>query len=185
MRLDETIARLSTEMRGLATGDLAELRRMDASGAGVAAYWHLAARCGFLDARIDAWIAIVRMMAVLNPKGEPSGRQPVHDARRRLGAVLCDGGDSDWGGGEARPAVSEHRLGRFLAAPPNHRADSLERFARMLARRRDTSHGLNCADIARLLLFPDDPSPPRDLAREYYRRLDAAQGMPSQEEDAK
>ena len=183
MRLDKTIMRLSAEMHRLGTGDLAELRRMDANGPGVAAYWHLATKCGFLDSWTDTWMCIVRIMAILSPKGEGTGGPALHDPKRRLGAVLCDGGDPGWAG--ARPVVSEQRLARFLAVSPVRRADGLERVARMLAARRKPDRGINCADIARLLLFPDDGSPPRDLAREYYRRLDSATGKSGQEDHTK
>ena len=184
MRLDETIAQLSAEIRGLGPGDLAELRRMDTDGPGVATYWHLATQCGFLDSSTDTWMCIVRIMAILSPKGDRTGAHPVHDPKRRLGAVLCDGGDPGWGSpaGGVRPSVSEQRIARFLAEPPTHRATALERLARMLAARRDPARGINCTDIARLLLFPHDPSSSRDLAREYYRRLDSAVRKSSQEE---
>jgi CRISPR system Cascade subunit CasB len=186
MPLEETIKRLSAEMCRLGTGPLAELRRMETGGPGVTGYWHLASRCSFLDADANTWMRIVKIMAILTPKGEHAVARPVHALERRFGAVLCDGGDPRWStqGGEARPLISETRLARFLSQRPDQRAETLGRFARMLAAKRDPASGINCADIARLLLFPDNKSGPQDLARAYYRRLDSAAHKASQEENA-
>ncbi len=185
MRLEETIERLSAEMGRLGTGDLAELRRMEPGGPGVSSYWHLAGSCGFLDADPDRWKRIVRIMAILTPKGERAGARRVHDAERRFGAVLCDGGDPGWGvqGSGARPVVSETRLARFLSQRGAPQGETLERLARMLAAERNPTSGINCADIARLLLFPVDSSARQDLARAYYRRLDSAAYKTNEEEN--
>lgn len=178
------IGALSAAMRRLGTGDLAELRRMAADGPGCAAFWHLAAACGFIDHanRTGAWMRIVRIMAILTPKGERTGAPPVHDLTRRLGTALCDGGDADWKAGSS-PFLSETRLMRFLAEP-DRRADTLERFARMLAAKRKSASGFDCAAIAALILFPDHESTPQDIARTYYQRLDHAAHEAKQKEDA-
>ncbi|MDA8253921.1 MAG: hypothetical protein M0Z28_32755 [Rhodospirillales bacterium] len=178
------IGKLSVAMRPLGTGDLAELRRMAPDGPGCAAFWRLAAACGFIEEanRTDAWMRIVKIMAILTPKGERTGAPAVHDPKQRLGASLCDGGDPAWGA-EARPLLSETRLMRFLAES-DRRAETLERIARMLAARRKSESGFDCAAIAALLLFPASTSTPRDIARAYYRRLDHAAHEAKQKEDA-
>lgn len=187
MPLKETVECLSAEMRKLGTGPLAELRRMKPDGPGVAGYWHLAGKCGFLEAdETDTWMRIVKIMAILTPKGEPQERRPPHDPKRRLGTVLCDGGDPAWAEAqrEVRPIVSETRLARLLAQEPKQRAEALERVARMLAAGRDPASGVNCTDIAALLLYPDEKDHLRALARAYYRRLDTAVRKADQEETA-
>jgi CRISPR system Cascade subunit CasB len=189
MKLPDKIHNLSKEMLRLAPGPLAELRRMDIGGVGAPAFWRLAAACGFLDGPALSWMRIVKIMAILTPKGERSGQERLHQKRdkdgrdRSLGSVLCDGGQPGWpstGQGES-PALSETRLARLLAGPANERGPTLERITRALASRRDPTSGVDCTDIARLLLFPDDPEPPRTLAREYYRRLDLAARQNSKE----
>ena len=178
------IGRLSEAIRSLGTGDLAELRRMATDGPGCAAFWRLAAACGFIEEanRTDAWMRIVRIMAILTPKGERTGAPPVHDSKRPFGTALCDGGDPAWSA-EARPLLSETRLMRFLAES-DRRAETLERIARMLAARRKSESGFDCAAIAALILFPASTSTPRDIARAYYRRLDHAAHEAKQKEDA-
>jgi CRISPR system Cascade subunit CasB len=128
---------------------------------------------------IAIWQRIVRIMAILNQKGRPETRKAVHEGKRHLGAVLCDGGDGDpdWGkdaGGEPRPALSEKRLGRFLALPAGERGAALERLARMVAGTRNPDRGINCVEIARLLLQTDARVSLQNLARDYYARLDRA-----------
>lgn len=178
------IGKLSAAMRPLGTGDLAELRRMASDGPGCAAFWHLAAACGFIEEanRTDTWMRIVKIMAILTPKGERTGAPPVHDPKQRLGAALCDGGDPAWSA-EARPLLSETRLMRFLAEP-HRRAETLERIARMLAAGRKSDSGFDCTAIAALLLFPTSKTIPREIARAYYRRLDHAAHEAKQKEDA-
>lgn len=177
MPLEQTIDRLSADLRQLGPGPLADLRRMDPTGPGTTAFWSLAARCGFLEEATDAWMRIVKIMAILTPRGEPDRRPPLHNARRPLGAVLCDGGRRDWADGagvQPRPFVSEMRLARFLSQPPGQRPQALERLARMLATQRDPTSGVNCIDIAALLLNPDNRTALRALARTYYQRLNSA-----------
>lgn len=181
LSVPETIDRLSHQMLGLAPGPLAELRRMEVGGIGAPAYWRLAANCTFLDRNSRTWMQITKIMAILTPKGERTGNERLHQRGgtngrpRPLGAVLCDGGDPAWprsGESVHDGVLSEKRLARFLATPPAARGASLERIATMLASKRDPNSGLDCVDIANLLLYLDDQEPPRRLAREYYRRLD-------------
>lgn len=174
--LDEKIFNLSREMLALNPGSLAELRRMETS-AGPSAYWRLAAKCGFLDSDADLWMQIVKTMAILTPKGERRPNDRLHEVKRRLGIVLCDGGDPNW-----RPrtfdapdgVIAERRLVRFLALPRDQRASSLERLARTIARTRLRDCGVNCVDIASLILSPIPKQTLQNLARHYYKRLDSA-----------
>lgn len=185
MSLEQTVECLSKEMSRLGTGPLAELRRMAADGPGTADFWRLAARCGFLEYSTDSWMRIVKIMAVLTSRGAPAGRRPLHDAERPLGGVLCDGGHKDWpaAGAAPRPFLSETRLARLLAQRPDQRAEALERIARMLAAKRNPEDGINCAQIAALLLFPDNEVNLRKLASAYYRRLDTATRRAEAEEE--
>ncbi len=165
---------IAKRLQGLPPGPLAELRRM--TGDEVAPeFWRLAARYPGTIGRRDGereWIAIVRIFAILTEKGDPRARRPLHDPTRRLGAVLCDGGDRDWpppGVRPPRPAFSERRLAQLMAARGPQRAVLLERAARALARSRNPASGINVVDIAHALLEPDNR---RQLAEPYYRRLD-------------
>lgn len=176
--LDEPVAKIANRLLALKPGSLAELRRMEAeSGAGTPEFWRLAAELDLPQERSDTWMRIVRIMAILSDKGAPGTRKTLHDRRRPLGAALADGGDRDWKpppGEEPYPVLSEARLTRFLALPAGRRAEALERMARALAGSRRPGHGLDCTDIAALLLDPADPRPVRKLARAYYNRLDGA-----------
>ena len=157
-------------LQHLAPGPLAELRRMQ-RGAGAPGFWRLAAQHpSTIGSRVDDWIAIIRILAILTPKGDPSSRPHLHDDKRRLGAVLCDGGDPGWSG--TNPVFSERRLAQLMAARGLQRAVLLERAARAIARSRAAGSGIDVADIALLLLWPDDG---RRLAEPYYRRLDHAE----------
>jgi CRISPR system Cascade subunit CasB len=136
----------------------------------------------------------VHILAILTPKGERDydkrpheakqtpgevreqhGRDRLHDPKRSLGEALCDGGDPNWTlAGAARPVLSEARLARLLATPAEQRGEALTRLARMLATRRDRASGVNCVEIAALLLSHDAKSNLQQIARAYYRRLDSA-----------
>jgi CRISPR system Cascade subunit CasB len=173
MQLKEKVVALSDELLRLDAGDLAELRRFEPGDAGPLAYWRLAVKCGFLDDPPERWGPLVRILAILTPKGEKRARGRLHDPKRSLGAVLCDGGNPTWaGGGEARPMLSEARLMRLLATPAAQRADAVRRIARMLAASREPGTGLNAVELAALLLSNDAEAEMRRIAREFYRRLD-------------
>lgn len=174
MPLENIIEQLSRRLLRLDTGSLAELRRMETGGPGPLAYWRLAAECGFIDDPPDRWMPIVRILAVLTPKGDRLPSDRLHDPKRQLGRVLCDGGDSGWPAGkEPRPFLSETRLARLLAAPTASRVEAVMRIARMLAANRDRASGLDCREIAALLLFSDARRDLQQIARAYYRRLDS------------
>ena len=164
-------------VRHLDPGQLAELRRMNGE-TGAPAFWRLAARYPSTigqESKQKQWIALIRIVPILTPKDDPATRVHLHDPNRRLGAVLCDGGDRSWppnDGGKPRPVFSEHRLAQLMAARGTQRGVLLTRAARTLARSRTEESGINILDIACTLLAPDNG---RHLAEPYYRRLDRAE----------
>lgn len=167
------VARAAADfLRRLSTGDLAELRRMDATSA-APAYWRLEARHETMRGRRGLWIEIVRILAILTPKGAPEDRTALHDAARRWGAVLCDGGDPAWPPTHPpRPRFSEQRLVQLMAAQAETRVASMRRAARAVAVSRAAGSGVNTADVAWSLLNPRDGAL---LAGPYYQRLDRAE----------
>jgi CRISPR system Cascade subunit CasB len=187
--LEQKIFDLSGQMLALDPGPVAKLRRMEPGEHGPPAYWRLAAKCGFLNGDADRWMQIVKIMAILTPKGERDGTgesDKLHQVKyklgngelwRGLGAVLCDGGDPGWRPQNSETAdgvVPQKRLARFLAMPADQRRDALERLARTIARTRQRDCGVNCIDIARLILASDPKPTLQKLARDYYQRLDSA-----------
>jgi CRISPR system Cascade subunit CasB len=176
LSLDETMEAVSQRLLGLDPGSLAELRRMEPNGVGTPIFWRLAAELGFRVDQTMQWMQIVRILAILIPKSRLSPAVRLHDRSRQFGRVLCDGGDQEWPSDpqKPRPALSEVRFARLLATPAAQRGEAIERIARMLARTRTPEVGINCKDIARLLLQTDDSLSLQNLARDYYRRLDPA-----------
>ena len=160
-------------LQHLGSGQLAELRRMDGKTA-APAFWRLAARypdtIGY-NSRREQWIAIIRILAILTPKGTMDKKPPLHDKTKPLGMVLCDGGNPDWhreAGENQRPEFSEQRLSQLIAARGRQRIVLLERAARMLTRSR-TVIGINVVDIMYSVLTHDAG---QLLAESFYRRLD-------------
>lgn len=173
-------------LRRLDPGPLAELRRM-ATETAAPTLWRLAAQhSDTIGRRTAEWIGIVRILAILTPKGAPEDRPALHNPKRRIGAVLCDGGDPAWPGpprpGQSpKPVLSERRLAQLLAARGANRITLLERAARALARTRAAGTGLDVRDIAWAVLNPEGTAP---IAEHYYRRLDRAEAVASKEETA-
>lgn len=168
-------------MQRLAPGPLAELRRM--TGGGAPCFWRLAARYPeIIGNHTWQWMDIVQMIAILTPKGEPEKRPVLHVPTRRLGEVLCDGGDPDpeWSG--PQPKFSERRLAQLMASRPPLRSILLKRAARMVAQSRSPDDGINVVDLVWAVLRPDDE---RLLAGPYYRRLDRAERIARKTEDRK
>ena len=116
-------------------------------------------------------MAIVRILAVLTPR---EGIQ-LHNGARRLGAVLCDGGDPGWPGNAGRPypALSERRLALLMRTHGAQRTALFQRAVCALSRTIVPESGVNVPDIAYALLLPGRYGP--FLARAYYRRLDRAE----------
>ena len=155
-------------LRRLASGDLAALRRMQPATA-APAFWRLAARNEVLAERENEWITIVKVLAILTPRGDPANRPPLHNNKRPLGAVLCDGGDPSWQPVGDRPMLSERRLIQLAKAPMQRRSSLLERAARMLSKYMAPGSGIDVTDIAATVLYPGAS---RRLFESYYRRLD-------------
>jgi len=174
--LEETIAVLSAKLLALDPGPLSELRRMEPDGVGTSMFWRLVATLDLPVLKTSEWMQIVRILAVLTPKSAQNASVRLHDRSFRLGRILCDGGNPAWPTDpqNPRPALSEQRLARLLVTPASQRGEALERIARMLARSRSPEVGINCTEIALLLLGPSNPLPLQDVARSYYARLDYA-----------
>lgn len=173
-------------LRGLAPGDLAELRRMGPENP-APWFWRLAARHGAIRHREEDWIHIVRILAILTPRGDPEKRSRLHQPTRHLGELLCDGGDSSWpdpSQAQPRPAYSELRFAKLLESKGNQRPVLLARAARSLARSMPPGGGVDVKDIAFAVLYSDSAEVNNSLARAYYARLDAAtRRARNQEED--
>ena len=151
---------LSSEVVLLDTGALARLRRMDISGPGEKDFWILAVKPKLnLDAR---YMQLVKLMALLTPKGRPHAGKRLHNSKRAFGTALHDVG------------YPEMRLMRFLALPFDKRGEALERMVRWVVAK-GSPDGINCTDIASLLLS-DDVKHTRRLAETYYR----AKSIPTQ-----
>lgn len=170
---DDAVRAAAAAVRRLDPGDLADLRRARA-GRIAPAFWRLASQHPQTIGRTDqeqAWMATLRIIAILTPTGSPDDRPILHHHRQCLGKVLCDGGDLGWDG--TKPALSELRLTQLLSARGNQRIVLLTRAARAIARSRTPGSGVNVVDIANALLRPGDST--RRIAKPYYDRLDAAE----------
>jgi len=177
--LGATIREIAGALRRLDPGPLAELRRMEPNRVEALApyFWRLASRHGLRPH--DRWALIVKMMAILTDKGDPTNRSSPHVTRskdngwRGLGHALCDGGDPAWPGGAApRPMQPETRFARLVAAKGKVRDELLLRAVRALATKKPPSVGVDCVGIALLVLRPGDTEATRRLAEDYYDRLD-------------
>ncbi|MFM8541845.1 MAG: hypothetical protein ACKOAM_01050 [Chakrabartia sp.] len=153
-KLSEIIPHLTQRMVRLEPGSLARLRRMDPEGPGEAEFWKLAIECGLGTSNRHQ--RLVQLLGLLTPKGEPQkNAKTLHDGSKPFGKVL------------AKTDYPEMRLMRFLALPFEQRDGALERMIRWVAAK--GHDGVNCTDIAMLLLSAND-GPPRKLAETYYRQ---------------
>lgn len=186
-------------MRLLDTGPMAALRRMEVANP-ASAFWMIAARHRIMrrdQPRHADWVRILRLLALLMPKGEiplvttgpDAGRRirpRLHNYRRPLGEVFCDGGDPDWTPSDPPTGViSERRLVTLLATRGEARATAMKRAIHMVARdlgmnlnRVDKPQGVDVTQIAEAILRPGDTAP---IAEAYFRRLDRAARAQSQE----
>lgn len=196
--LAEKIDAICKDLACLDPGPLAELRRMDTSADAYGApyFWRLLARYGLAPSKADEpkWAEVVQALAILTPKGRDDAKVSRHCTRERkarqtetdgaastrspcrgFGQVLCDGADNAWpdDGSNLRPVFSENRLAQLLGSGDT-RADLVRRAARLLAARLPAQAQFDCTDLARLLLYPDDPDVGRSIARDYYARFDRA-----------
>ena len=167
---------VARDLQRLDPGPLAKCRRMRTPD-GTPAFWRLAARYPGTIGRLDQaeqWTTLMRILAILTPKGDPSKRHDLHDPKRRFGAVLCDGGDPAWPrprSGRPSPIISEQRLAQLTAARGSQQAVRLETAARHLAHTRSPNSGIDVTDIASTLLRPDDW---KQIVGPYYDRLEQA-----------
>jgi CRISPR system Cascade subunit CasB len=179
----DTMVQIGQSLADLDADALAELRRGPGRGSRPqpAYFWRLAARHAIIRSDEDAWLRIIRIMAILTDTGNVVGKLSPHAGKsaanhwRGFGTALCDGGDRQWGVTyfDRHPMLSELRLARLLVATGDMRADLMERAARALAAKKPPgSGGVDCADLADFLLRLDDPEPGRRLARSYYARLE-------------
>ena len=167
-------------LKGLDPGPLAELRRMDprrTDSNGAPHFWRLAAQHPetIAPGREEDWMTIIKILAILTPRGDPENREPLHNDKRALGAVLCDGGNLAWpDSNPPRPALSERRFAQLLAARGKQRPVLFTRAMLAVSRTYQSGSGVNVADIAWTLLTPNPGDMKRRLAKSYYRQLDRA-----------
>lgn len=180
LTLDRRIEKICFDLAGLDPGPLAELRRMDSTSASYGApfFWRLCARyeLGRGQSFEQTWAQIIQALAILTPKGRDEHKCSRHAKQFGLGRVLCDGADPGWPNDKTNPksVYSEARFAQLLGSSGETRIDLVLRTARFLAARLPPDAAFDCTDIARLLLYPDDPGVGRKLARDYYTRLDGA-----------
>lgn len=175
--VDKTATDAAQTLKDLAPGPLAELRRMEFPN-GAPWFWRLAARHpeAIVPGREEDWMTIVKILAILTPRGDPEQRKPLHDARRALGEVLCDGGNPAWpDSNPPRPALSERRFAQLLASRGKQRRVLLIRAMQAISQTYQSGNGINVVDIAWVLLASNSRHMQQQLARDYYRRLDRAQ----------
>lgn len=159
---DETARRalfIATALAVADPGDKADTRRMGPQGS--ALFWRLVARLEISSRDEAQWRLFTRLVALMTPA---SRNTSLHDAKRPLGAALAEAG------------LSEQRFARLLAARGTTRDDALERAIRMAARK---VTGLDVADLARAILWPDNTS---RLARSYYQQLDHTKSEETQDD---
>ena len=174
--VEKTVKDAAWMLKGLAPGLLAELRRMKFQN-GAPHFWRIAAQHPetIASGRQEDWMTIIKILAILTPRGDPENREPLHNDKRALGAVLCDGGNLAWpDSNPPRPALSERRLAQLLAARGKQRTVLFTRAMLAISRTYQSGSGINVVDIAWMLLTPNPGDMKQRLARYYYRQLDRA-----------
>lgn len=166
-RLGDVIPRLAEEIAHLDPGSAAALRRGPLSGAGAAAFWKLLARYSPNGDELK-WATLIQAIAILTPKGRNPDKGSAHQREPSMGQALF------------KARVSELRLARLLAAPPNQRSDFVVRTCRRLARTEFKRFDL--VRLGQFVLSGDNTPVARRIAREYYRAdLDAMRESKSKE----
>lgn len=156
--VDRRACAIAAALAAAGTGERADTRRMGDEGSTL--FWRMVARHDITRGDEAKWLRITRMLALLTPA---SATETRHQPGRRLGAVLADGGVET--ARLEKPAFSEPRLARLLAARGSARLDALERAVRALARQQPR---IDAPSLAWAVLREDS----RDIARDYYARLD-------------
>ena len=149
---------IATALSVASVKDRAETRRMGEVGS--AFFWRMVARLDIAPRDEPPWFVYVRLAAILTPS---SATKSFHDPDRPLGAVLADGGNRQKK--IERPAISEARLARLLAARGDARLSALERAVRSLSR---STREIDAVSLAWAVMNPAG----QQIARAYYRRLD-------------
>ena len=163
-------------LKDLAPGPLAALRRMEFPN-GASCFWRLAARYPetIAPSREADWMTIVKILAILTPRGDPEQRKPLHQSRRALGEVLCDGGNPAWpDSNPPRPVLSERRFAQLLASRGEQKRVLFTRAMQAISRTYQSGSGIDVVDIAWTVLASNSGPMKQRLARAYYRRLDRA-----------
>ncbi len=174
--VEKTVTDAAGMLKDLAPGPLAELRRMESPN-GAPYFWRLAAQHPeTIDPRREeAWMTIVKILAILTPRGDPENRKPLHQVRRALGEVLCDGGNPAWPeSNPPRPVLSERRFAQLLASRGKQKRVLFARAILAISRTYQSGSGINVVDIAWAVLASNSGRIKQQLARDYYRRLDRA-----------
>lgn len=131
----------------------AELRRLDPERPDGAAFWLLVSR--YAEAALDDEQA-ARALAV-TVQGMATA-YPFHFAERvSLGTAM------------ATAEISEARLLRLLRTGRAQLPDEVRRLARLMGSKGDYGR-FDWYDVFELVFHPDEDSPRRDTARNYYRR---------------
>ena len=152
--LKEVVPEIARIVARLGPGPAAELRRGPTSGAGAAAYWHIAAEYD-LRSSDDIMPKFVQIVAILTPRGniDESPFFSAHKAGIPMGRALFNAG------------IREFRLSRFLDTPKLMRPDSAVRICRRLARSEHAQ--FNLLSLAYFLY--DTGNVAQEIAREYYK----------------
>lgn len=153
--LKDIVPEIAKTVALLGPGPSAQLRRDPTRGAGVAAYWRIAAEYDFnVGDRIMP--KFVQIVAILTPRGTVGERSffSAHKAQMPMGRALYNAG------------ISELRLSRFLDMPKPIRSDSAVRICRRLA---GSEHAqFNLLSLAYFLCDAGDRVT-QQIARDYYR----------------
>lgn len=155
--LGHLIPRLAAEIAHLAhldPGSAAALRRGPLSGAGAAAFWKLLARYG-PDGDERKWATLVQAIAILTPRGRKSKQESAYEREVSMGKALF------------KANVSELRLARLLAAPPDQRSELVIRACRRLAR--TEFKRFDVVRLGQFVLSRDNTLAAHRIARDYYR----------------
>ena len=165
--LRHMIPRLAAEIAHLDPGSAAALRRGPLTGVGTATFWKLLARYS-PDGDQRRWAALTQAIAILTPKGRNPGNDSAHQRAPSMGEALY------------RASVSELRLARLLAAPPDQRPELVVRTCRRLAR--TDFKRFDLVTLGQFLLSSDSTHAARRIARDYYRAAYTATRKPQNEE---
>ena len=156
--LKNVIPRLAREIATLDPGSASALRRGPLNGAGTAAFWKLLARYS-PDGKEHRWAALVQAIAILTPKGRRTEKDSAHQSALPMGEALHGA------------ALSELRLARLLAAPPDRRSELVVRTCRRLAS--TDFKRFNLITLGQFVLSGGNTRAARraarQIARDYYR----------------